>query len=66
MCNVHTYVYLALRVSAVLLSAPQLRHASKLSDAVRCALLPSADMIVSLSMEFGVPVTFADLACECV
>ena len=50
----------------VLLSPAQLRRASKLSDVVRCALLPSADMVVSLSMEFGVPATFNDLACESV
>ena len=51
-------------VDFMLSSVAQLRHAYKLSDVVRCALLPSADMVTSLSMEFGVPTSFADLACE--
>lgn len=38
----------------------QLAQAEKLRDAMRTELFPSAEMVVSMSREFGVPITAED------
>ena len=38
----------------------QLSKMTKLKDAIRNDLLPTADMVVSMSREFGVPLTTED------
>ena len=42
----------------------QLAQQTKLRDAVRADLFPTADMIVSMSREFGVPLTAEDFEGE--
>ena len=47
------------------LSALQLSQCGKLRDAWRADLFPSADMVVTMSREFGVPITADDFEGNC-